>query len=170
MQDLVLKVPIAPYVIRYALRLAQHTRKNSADTPDYVRDYVTWGAGPRASQYLVLAAKARAVLHGRPYVACEDIRAVAAPVLRHRILTNFNAEADGMNADAIVQRLIESIPREREGILSRTATLRDQLHRRFAHEDLRMKLPAPTDRGHMAIFIRSFGIEFGRVAWMQLFA
>jgi len=112
MQDLVLKVPIAPYVIRYALRLARATRKNAADAPDYVRDYVTWGAGPRASQYLVLSAKARAVLHGRPYVACEDIRAVAAPVLRHRILTNFNAEADGMNADAIVRRLIDSIPRE----------------------------------------------------------
>jgi len=112
MQELVLKVPVAPYVIRYALRLTRVTRKNQSDAPTFVRDYVTWGAGPRASQYLVLAAKARAVLHGRPYVACEDIRAVAAPVLRHRILTNFNAEADGMNADEIVRRLIETTPRE----------------------------------------------------------
>jgi MoxR-like ATPase len=112
MQELVLKVPVAPYVIRYALRLTRATRKNQADAPAFVRDYVTWGAGPRASQYLVLAAKARAVLHGRPYVACEDIRAVAAPVLRHRILTNFNAEADGMNADEIVRKLIETTPRE----------------------------------------------------------
>jgi MoxR-like ATPase len=112
MQELVLKVPIAPYVIRYALRITRATRTDQTNAPDFIRNYVSWGAGPRASQYLVLAAKARAVLRGRPYVACEDIRAVAAPVLRHRILTNFNAEADGMNADEIVRRLLEEIPRE----------------------------------------------------------
>ncbi len=112
MQDLVLRVPIAPYLIRYALKLSRSTRPAEADAPEFVRNYVTWGAGPRASQYLVLAAKARAVMHGRPYVAAEDIRAAAAPVLRHRILTNFNAEADGVNADEIVRRLCEKIPRE----------------------------------------------------------
>ena len=66
--------------------------------PDFIRNYVSWGAGPRASQYLVLAAKARAVLHGRYFANCEDIRAVASPVLRHRIMTNFNAEAEGHQA------------------------------------------------------------------------
>ncbi len=114
MQDLVRKIPVAPYVIRYALRFTRATRKEKGDVPDFVRDYVTWGAGPRASQYLILAAKARAVLHGRPYVACEDVRAVAAPVLRHRIMTNFNAEADGVKPDDIVRRLIDLIPREVE--------------------------------------------------------
>ena len=78
-----------------------------------MRNYVTWGAGPRASQFLVLAGKARALLYGRPYVATEDIRAVAAPVLRHRLITNFNAEADGVKPDDIVRRLIEGTPVER---------------------------------------------------------
>ena len=114
MQDLVRKVPVAPYVIRYALRFTRLTRKEKGDVPEFVKDYVTWGAGPRASQYLILAAKARAVLHGRPYVSCEDVRAVAPPVLRHRIMTNFNAEADGVKPDDIVRRLIELVPRESE--------------------------------------------------------
>ena len=114
MQDLVRKVPVAPYIIRYALRLTRLTRKEKGEVPDFVKDYVTWGAGPRASQYLILAAKARAVLHGRPYVSCEDVRSVAAPVLRHRILTNFNAEADGVKPDDIVRRLIDLVPREAE--------------------------------------------------------
>ena len=78
--------------------------------PDFIRDYVSWGAGPRASQYLILGAKARAVLHGRYYVSGEDIRAVAPPVLRHRIITNFNAEAEGIKPDDIVAQLVETIP------------------------------------------------------------
>ena len=77
--------------------------------PDFVRKYVSWGAGPRASQYLVLAAKARAILGGRYAAAIEDVRALAAPVLVHRVLPNFHAEADGMNAHALVARLIEAI-------------------------------------------------------------
>jgi MoxR-like ATPase len=129
MQDIVRKVPVAPYVIRYAMKFTRLTRKGSrvapgapaaagtargreADVPDFVRDYVTWGAGPRASQFLILAAKARAVLHGRYYVSCEDVRVVAPPVLRHRIITNFNAEAEGIKPDDIVRRLIEIIPRD----------------------------------------------------------
>jgi MoxR-like ATPase len=128
MQDIVRKVPVAPYVIRYAMKFARLTRKGrgprrgetdptsgknrDADLPDFIRDYVTWGAGPRASQFLILAAKARAVLHGRYYVSCEDVRAVAPPVLRHRIITNFNAEADGIKPDDIVHRLINIIPRD----------------------------------------------------------
>jgi MoxR-like ATPase len=112
MQDIVRKVPVAPYVIRYAMKFTRLTRKDKGEVPDFIRDYVTWGAGPRATQYLVLGAKARAVLHGRYYVSCEDIRAVAAPVLRHRIITNFNAEAKGIKPDDIVQRLADMIPRD----------------------------------------------------------
>jgi MoxR-like ATPase len=112
MQDIVRKVPVAPYVIRYAMKFTRLTRKDKGEVPDFIRDYVTWGAGPRASQFLVLAAKARAVLHGRYYVSCEDIRAVAPAVLRHRIITNFNAEAEGIKPDEIVRRLSDIIPRD----------------------------------------------------------
>jgi len=118
-------VPVAPYVIRYAMKFSRLTRKASrpgvgmntqkkvdADVPDFVRDYVTWGAGPRATQFLILAAKARAVLHGRYYVSCEDVRAVAPPVMRHRIILNFNAEAEGIRPDDIVKKLADLIPRD----------------------------------------------------------
>ncbi len=109
LQHIVRRVPIADHVARYALQLTRLTRREKGDVPDFITDYVSWGAGPRASQYLVLGAKARAVLHGRYYVSCEDIRAVAAPVLRHRIMTNFNAEAEGIKPDHIIQRLIDVI-------------------------------------------------------------
>jgi len=112
MQDIVRKVPVAPYVIRYAMKFTRLTRKEKGTVPDFVRDYVTWGAGPRASQFLILAAKARAVLHGRFYVSSEDVRSVAIPVLRHRIITNFNAEAEGIKPEDIIKRLIELIPRD----------------------------------------------------------
>jgi len=109
---IVRKVPIADHVARYALQFTRLTRRDRPGVPDFVRDYVSWGAGPRASQYLVLGAKARAVLHGRFFVSSEDVRAVARPVLRHRIITNFNAEAEGVKPDDIVRRLIEFIPDE----------------------------------------------------------
>ncbi len=112
MQDIVRKVPVAPYVIRYAMKFTRLTRKDKGQVPDFVKEYVTWGAGPRASQFLILAAKARAVLHGRYYVACEDVRAVAPAVLRHRIITNFNAEAEGIKPDEIIKRLADIIPRD----------------------------------------------------------
>jgi MoxR-like ATPase len=112
MQEIVLRVPVAPHVIKYAMRLARMTRKEGSDVPDFVRQYVNWGAGPRASQYMILGAKARAVLYGRTYASTDDVRTVAAPVLRHRIITNYNAEADGVKADEIVRRLIEMVPRE----------------------------------------------------------
>jgi len=110
LQETVRKVPVADHVARYAIRLTRSTRRDKEDAPAFIRDFVSWGAGPRASQYLVLAAKARAVLHGNYHVSIEDIRAVAGPVLRHRIITNFNAEAEGLKPDDIVQRLIKTIP------------------------------------------------------------
>jgi MoxR-like ATPase len=94
------------------MKFTRLTRKDKGEVPQFVRDFVTWGAGPRASQFLVLGAKARAVLHGRYYVSCEDIRAVAIPVLRHRIITNFNAEAEGIKPEDIVRRLADIIPRD----------------------------------------------------------
>jgi MoxR-like ATPase len=107
---IVRRVPIADHVTRYALKFTRLTRKEKGNVPDFVRDYISWGAGPRASQYLVLGAKARAVLHGRYLATTEDVRAVALPVLRHRLMTNFNAEAEGVKPDCIVRRLIEFIP------------------------------------------------------------
>jgi MoxR-like ATPase len=109
LQRIVRRVPVADHVALYALKLARLTRPNHVDAPDFIREYVSWGAGPRASQYLVLGAKARAVLYGRYYAAGEDIDVVAYPVLRHRILTNFNAEAEGIKPDWIVRRLIETV-------------------------------------------------------------
>lgn len=111
MQDIIRRIPVAPYVIRYAMKFTRLTRPGHAEAPDFIREFVTWGAGPRATQFLVLAAKARAALHGRCYVSCDDVRAVALPVLRHRIITNYNAEAEGIKPDHIVRRLIELIPR-----------------------------------------------------------
>ena len=114
LSEIVRKVPVADHVARYAIQFTRRTRVDRDDVSEMVRNYVSWGAGPRASQYLVLGAKARAVLNGRYYAGCEDVRAVAAPVLRHRIITNFNAEADGVKPDDIVRHLIETIPEENE--------------------------------------------------------
>jgi MoxR-like ATPase len=107
---IVRKVPIADHVARYALQFTRLTRREKGNVPDFIHDYVSWGAGPRASQFLVLGAKARAVLQGRNYVSQADIRAVALPVLRHRIITNFNAEAEGIKPDDIIRKLIDFIP------------------------------------------------------------
>jgi MoxR-like ATPase len=123
MQSLVRKVPAASYVIRYAMKLARLTRPHGqpgepADdkVPDFVKRYVTWGAGPRAGQNLILAAKARALLRGRTYVAIEDVKAVALPVLRHRVITNYAAKADNITPDELVRRLLQEVP-AREGAL-----------------------------------------------------
>jgi MoxR-like ATPase len=121
LQDIVRKVPVADHVIRYALQFSRLTRRTEGNCPPFVNDYVGWGAGPRASQYLILAGKARALLKGRYHVSTEDIRQVALPVLRHRIVTNFNAEAEGIKSDAIVKKLIEFIPRQQSEELDRTA-------------------------------------------------
>jgi MoxR-like ATPase len=110
LQSVVRRVPVADHIIRYAMQFARLTRRGRGEVPKFVTDYVSWGAGPRASQYLVLGAKVRAMLHGRAYVSVEDVRSVAGPVLRHRIITNFNAEADGVTPDEIVRRLAAVIP------------------------------------------------------------
>jgi MoxR-like ATPase len=114
LQDLVRKVPVADHVVKYAIHLVRQTRLNQPDTPKFIKDYVSWGAGPRASQTLVLAGKARALLAGRYHVSTEDIRQVAHPTLRHRVLTNFNAEAEGIRPDDIIKMLIEQTPRDAE--------------------------------------------------------
>jgi len=110
LMKIVRKVPVADHVARYAMQFARMTRRDNSDVPDFIREYVLWGAGPRASQYMVLGAKARAVLEGRYYASQEDVRSVAAPVLRHRIITNFNADAEGVTTDDIVRQLAEVIP------------------------------------------------------------
>ena len=110
-QRLVREVPVADHVVRFALRLARATRiREASEKPEIVRKYVSWGAGPRASQYLVLAAKAKALLSGCTHVMPEHVRMVALPVMRHRIILNFNAEADGMTTDGVIAKLLEIIP------------------------------------------------------------
>ena len=111
LQEIVRRVPVGDHVFRYAMALSRATRPNEAEAPAFVKECVSWGAGPRASQYLILGAKARAALYGRNYATTDDVAAVALPVLRHRILTNFNAEAEGTTTDKIVQRLLEVTPR-----------------------------------------------------------
>ncbi|VAX37744.1 C-compound, carbohydrate catabolism; transcriptional control [hydrothermal vent metagenome] len=107
---LVKQIPVADHIIRYAMQFPRMTRQSAGEVPDFIKEYVSWGAGPRASQYLVLGAKARAMLRGREYASIEDVQAVAAPVLRHRIITNFNAEAEGITPDDIIKQLTEIIP------------------------------------------------------------
>jgi MoxR-like ATPase len=109
LQELVLRVPAADHVVKYAVELVRKSRPKEPGAPDFVNQYLSWGAGPRASQYLVLAAKARAILDGRVAAAIEDIRALAQPVLVHRVLTNFHAESEGVSSEQIVGRLLELV-------------------------------------------------------------
>ncbi|MFQ6130996.1 MAG: AAA family ATPase [Armatimonadota bacterium] len=110
LQRVVRSVPVAEHVLSYAIRLARATRPNHPTAPDFVREWITWGAGPRASQCLVLGGKARALMRGRFAVSREDVRSIALPVLRHRIITSFNAEAEGIRRPEIVARLLEAVP------------------------------------------------------------
>jgi len=107
LQQLVRKVPVTDHVIQYTLALVRQTRVTEPGAPKFVRDWLSWGAGPRAVQYLILGGKARALLYGRAHVQTEDIQALAYPVLRHRILTNFTATSEGVTTDEVVKRLIE---------------------------------------------------------------
>ena len=109
-QELVERVPVPDHIYDLAVDIVRATRPASGDAAEFCKKLVSWGAGPRAVQYLIRGAKARAVLHGSYLVRQEDLEAVAHPVLRHRIITNFNAEAEGMTPDKIVDRLIQLIP------------------------------------------------------------
>jgi MoxR-like ATPase len=111
---IVRRIPVADHVARYALRIARRTRHNQPEAAEFVKQYVMWGAGPRASQYLVLGAKARAALSGRLYAGVEDVQAVAAPVLRHRIKTTFSADAEGITPDDIIRRVVAETPTQVE--------------------------------------------------------
>ncbi|WP_199735517.1 MULTISPECIES: AAA family ATPase, partial [Corallococcus] len=106
LQELVRRVPVPDHVVRYAVELVRHTRPKEAGAPDFVAKNVSWGAGPRASQYLVLAAKARAILNGRFVATVEDVRALARPVLRHRVLPNFTAESEGITSVKLIDQLL----------------------------------------------------------------
>jgi MoxR-like ATPase len=112
LQEVVRKVPVAEHVFIYARDLVRATRPNEPDAPDFVKKYISWGAGPRAGQYLILGAKARAILEGRFHVSPDDIKAVAHPVLRHRIVTTFQAHSEGIASDRVVDMLLEKIPVE----------------------------------------------------------
>jgi MoxR-like ATPase len=109
LQRLVRRVPAAEEVVNYAVRLVRASRPKESDAPDFVKEYISWGAGPRASQYLILGGKARAVLNGRFAVNADDVRALARPVLRHRIITNFHAEVSSITSLDIVDRLLEQV-------------------------------------------------------------
>jgi len=115
-QRLVRRVPVAEPVMRYALSLVRASRPKSPSCPDNVKKWVAFGASVRAAQYLVLGAKARALTLGRYHVTYEDIRALAHPVLRHRVLTNFHAQSEGINSDALIDRLLEAVPVPRSGM------------------------------------------------------
>jgi MoxR-like ATPase len=108
-QRVVRKVPVAEDIVRFAVRLSAASRPGGAGVPNFVNEWVRWGAGTRASQNLVLGAKTRALLHGRSYVSLDDIRALAIPVLRHRILLNYKAEAEGISIDQVIDRLVASV-------------------------------------------------------------
>lgn len=115
-QKVVRKVPLAQQVAEYAVRLVGASRPGSKHAPDFVKNWVSWGAGLRASQNLILGAKARAIMNGRYNVAISDIKALARPVLRHRILTNFYAESEKINSEEIIRRLLEIVPEPKSGL------------------------------------------------------
>jgi MoxR-like ATPase len=115
-QRLVRKMPVAEEVMRYAVQLARTSRPGGANPPDFVKQYVNYGASLRASQFLILGAKARALVHGRYNVALEDIQTLAYPVFRHRILTNFHAESEGIKSEDIIKRLLETVPVPKSGL------------------------------------------------------
>jgi len=110
LQNLVRRVPVADHIFHYAAKLARSTRPKDPESPDFIRNWLTWGAGPRASLFMILGGKARAILRGRYHVSVEDIQALALPVLRHRIIPNFAAQSEGLTSDDIVKKLLETIP------------------------------------------------------------
>jgi MoxR-like ATPase len=107
--EIVRKVPVAQEIVRYAVQLAAGSRPRQSNTPDFINEWVSWGAGTRAAQFLVLGAKARALLKNRAHVNVEDIQTLADPTLRHRILLNYRAEAEGITVEAVIKRLLDSV-------------------------------------------------------------
>jgi len=131
-QHLVRRVPVADYLVHYAMRLARKTRVGEGeDVPAFVREWVQWGIGPRACQHMVVAAKARALLHGRGHVAVEDVDAVARPVMRHRLVTTFTAASERVTPDMVVDELIKTTP-ARTGALSGDERVQEVLRPRDA--------------------------------------
>jgi MoxR-like ATPase len=118
LQELVRTVPISDHLIRYTLALVRQTRVGERGAADLAREQLAWGAGPRATQFLILGAKARALVYGRPHVEVEDIRALAKPVLRHRLVVNFAAESDGVTSDHVIDRLLEITPTHEDALLN----------------------------------------------------
>jgi MoxR-like ATPase len=118
LQRVVREVPVTEHVIRYALSLVRQTRVGSPGIPDFVDDQVAWGAGPRAVQFLILGGKTRALLYGRTHVSTDDIRALAKPVLRHRLVVNFAAESDGVTSDDIIEQLLDCTPTKEDELSS----------------------------------------------------
>ena len=116
-QTQVRKVPVADSVINYCLALVRQTRVGEPGVPKFVKEWLSWGAGPRAVQNLILGAKARALLYGRPHVGTEDIKALAAPVLRHRVLTNFTAASEGVTTDSVIKKLLQETPDKDDDLL-----------------------------------------------------
>ena len=115
-QRLVRRVPVAEPVMRYALHLVRTSRPKAATAPELVKKYVAFGASVRAAQYLILGAKAKALTEGRYYVSFDDIRALSHPVLRHRILTNFRAESEGVTTDVLIDELLKTVPLPKSGM------------------------------------------------------
>jgi len=122
LQTVIRRVPVADHIIQYAMKLVRQTRVPGDGVPAFVKDYVSWGAGPRACQYLILGGKAHALLCGRYHVSTDDIMAVAKPVLRHRIITNFAAASEGITPDTIIERLIAETPAH-EGAIAKDGSL-----------------------------------------------
>jgi MoxR-like ATPase len=112
-QRMLRKLPVSDHIVDYAVSLVRATRPKQKSTPPFINEWLTWGAGPRAAQYLVLGAKANAIMNGRLNVSADDVRTVAKPVLRHRIFTNFNADAEGVGPDQVVEKLIAVVPEPR---------------------------------------------------------
>jgi MoxR-like ATPase len=122
LQRIVRQVPVTDHVVEYALLLVRQTRVSEPGAPEFINEWLSWGAGPRAVQFLLLGAKARALLGGRTHVSTDDVAALAAPVLRHRIVTNFTAESEGITPDRVVEQLIRETP-SKEGELTRDPRL-----------------------------------------------
>ena len=122
LQEIVLRVPVADHVYHYAKKLVRSTRPAMGEAPDFIKNWINWGAGPRASLNLILAGKARAILHGQFHVSCEDIAAVAPSVMRHRIACNFTAQAEGVTTDKVIEKLLQEVPQTKKlGVESQAA-------------------------------------------------